>query len=116
MEKKYLVFAVWKSGNDCHFQVHSQNIRLAPSLHDPAKAKEQLIFHSQGFMENYTPPTQWYNTWTKEQEPTKPEHLAKLQCQFIALQTRATLPTWCQLTYVQFVQHLTGKQNHVTSY
>lgn len=35
-----------------------QKIRLSPSLHNPAKAKEQLIFHSQGFMENYTPPTQ----------------------------------------------------------
>lgn len=31
-----------------------QKIRLSPSLHNPAKAKEQLIFHSQGFMENYT--------------------------------------------------------------
>lgn len=47
-----------KTSYDWNFQVHSQKITHYLSLGNPTKAKEQLIFHSQGFKKNYTNSTQ----------------------------------------------------------
>lgn len=55
-----------KTSNDWNFQVPSQKIIHYPFLGNPTKGKQQLIFHSQGFIKNYTKPTQWGTNWTEK--------------------------------------------------